>query len=697
MSSTDLNVYKPVSIWNKEIKIAPKELFTNIGKMVIKGASMNFEGISETLLDTFNAAGLKDKPGEVAWLLIYRALMGAIQTIVENHKDLFYSQLDETQLDQISKSFEKAMNNIEIAINSDFFDRPTDLPFLDELQAPFAKWLQNLNMKPETAQVVSKKLKRQFVFALQEKWREKPEDYAMLIKHFDSPFTKANDEERGWMLYYLQLQSLIEDRMFGEIFGVSKVYVPLRRYYVKIPKEKQGIEPDKGERIVIDLEKDIENWLEKFNQKTAVRLISGGPGSGKSTFAKVLAARLSQKDSIPVLYIPLHLLDLSASLVDAVKKYVSQNRYLKGSPLDVKKGKDRLLLIMDGLDELAMMGKAALDVAGNFIEEVIRTIHNQNAQGLKRQVLVTGRDLAIQTVANKFREEKQICSVLPYSMQDYEKKNYTDPNNYLKEDQRDRWWKQYGQVKGKQYDKIPDALEIETLFEITCQPLLNYLVALSYERNKIRFTLSTTLNEIYSDLISAVFERQYEAGRRQAYVGDLVEDQFVRILEEIALAIFHGDGKTASIDKIFNQCSRGGIECYLEQVQERAKNGLMQLLTAFYFRKSDRLEEGDPTFEFTHKSFGEYLTARRIIRLLEKIQQNFDRRRKDPEDGWSIHRSLKEWAELCGPTMMDRYLFNFIKDEVLLKNPKDIRKWQNSLSQMLSHTINMGVIFKSCV
>ena len=57
---------------------------------------------------------------------------------------------------------------------------------------------------------------------------------------------------------------------------------------------------------VIDLETELEKWLDKSDKHDAIRIISGGPGSGKSSLTKIWAAKLSAQGKIKVLFVPLH-------------------------------------------------------------------------------------------------------------------------------------------------------------------------------------------------------------------------------------------------------------------------------------------------------------------------------------------------------------------------------------------------------
>ncbi len=112
---------------------------------------------------------------------------------------------------------------------------------------------------------------------------------------------------------------------------------------------------------------------------------------------------------------------------------------------------------------------------------------------------------------------------------------------------------------------------------------------------------------------------------------------------------------------------------------------------AFYFRQSGRRVTGDQTFEFTHKSFGEYLTARRIVRGLQRIQDELDRRQKYIDSGWDERDALTHWAKLCGPTVMDDYIFKFICNEILLQEKSDVGKWQDTLCHLIGFLLRNGM------
>jgi uncharacterized protein YjbI with pentapeptide repeats len=232
-------------------------------------------------------------------------------------------------------------------------------------------------------------------------------------------------------------------------------------------------------------------------------------------------------------------------------------------------------------------------------------------------------------------------------------------------------------------------LKRDDLDEVTSQPLLNYLVALSYEGGKINFSQEVSLNTIYHDLLDRIYERGWEDNRNPA-VGKLDAGEFARVLEEIALAVWHGKGRTTTVKKIEEHCQAGGLTRLLDVFQEGAKSGITRLLTAFYFRESGT-EGEDRAFEFTHKSFGEYLTARRLARMTRRIDQELARKKGSYDEGWDERDALKHLVDLCGPTPIDDYLLRFIRLEFALAERDEAKNWQESYVALTNAMLQAGM------
>ncbi|WP_052128421.1 hypothetical protein [Neosynechococcus sphagnicola] len=123
--------------------------------------------------------------------------------------------------------------------------------------------------------------------------------------------------------------------------------------------------------------------------------------------------------------------------------------------------------------------------------------------------------------------------------------------------------------------------------------------------------------------------------------------------------------------EIERHCENSNLKNLLNRFQEGyqpdSKASITRLMTAFYFRQSGHDHSGDKTFEFTHKSFGEYLTARRIVQEVQYIHRRLENRYKDSYEDWDERRALHRWALVCGASAMDEYLFKFVLDEIRLE------------------------------
>lgn len=705
-----LNVTKPVSLLNRAIKFSFKDLFKSFTKAVVKGATGKYADALGDAVDALSSVSLTEDCGEVAWLLIQRSLLQAVHDLLKENEALLYRDpenplvrltrrgLPPDDPDAVTTRLDLSLEQGEIVIDENFFLRPRALPVLEQFKTPFKRWLEMFDLNSAEATSIVNRLPSYFVHALNEQWRTRAEDYKCLKEAFDTPFTKAGASEQAWQSYAALLQKQVDEPMFVEAFSLRQVYVPLRAYFFERgAKEKEarfdprGTEANDSKRIVVELEKEVDAWLAADDAKDAVRIISGGPGSGKSSFTKMLAARLADVNGRRVLFVPLHLLELSDDLEEAVRKFIRYVDPALTNPLAPEECAEPFLVIFDGLDELAMQGRVAAELAQQFVREVREKIDRLNLyRGSRLKVLISGRELAVQSNASDFKRPKQILHVLPYFVAEDSRKEYTDAQNLLEQDQRQQWWSNYGKVSGHNYEGMPEELGRGELLDVTSQPLLNYLVALSYTRGEVNLAKESNLNVIYRDLLRAVFERGWGGGHNPALQG-VSEEKFVRWLEEIAVAAWHGDGRTTTVEEIKGHVESGGAASLLNLFEEGADKGITRLLMAFYFRRAGVRESGDKTFEFTHKSFGEYLTAKRVVRLLRDIDEELKRHQEDVDRGWDERAALVRWIKVCGPSPLDEYFFKFIENEVRLSGSDNASSWQETLCKLIGFELRNGV------
>ena len=591
----------------------------------------------------------------------------------------------------------------EVTVDHIFFDRPAELPFVIQITNLFQDFLEDLGLTRPTAEAIANRFPTYYVYALNIEWRENSKAYRPLTEAVDTPFSRASEREFAWSTYTSLLQRRTQESVFDEPFSLKQIFINLNAYYVECLACKTSLQEGakEGRRfVVISLREELLSWLKSDNKHDSIRVISGGPGSGKSSFAKIFASEISQTKRHKVIFVPLHLIDPTKEIADEVGRFTRDEGLLLANPLDADSPEPNLLIIFDGLDELASQGKAAAETARAFLREVERIVERRNSQNINLRVLISGRELIVQENESELRMPRQILTLLPYHEPNKGKRNfsiyndgteYHDPAGLLKKDLRHDWWINYGKLTGMNYSGLPKELDRLDLEEITAQPLLNYLVALSFTRNKLDFSKDINLNSIYEDLLCAVYERGYEKRRTYSPIKHIRVDDFIRILEEIGLAAWHGDGRSTTISEIHDHCKESGLSKLLEAFKEGAKVGVTRLLAAFFFRQHGQRPTGDPTFVFTHKSFGEYLTARRIVRAVSKIVRELEKREDDPDEGWDYKEALKQWVQICGHTAILQYLHDFILNEVRLQPIEVISSWQIHLAKLFSYMLKNGM------
>lgn len=689
-------IRQPISVWNRPLKADFRQLFRALAQTALQGYSGNWQKAAFAAADATKAVGVKgQRPPELAYLLIRRALTLALFQLTHSLSTRF--DRGRKSFEPIAEALDLAFEETEVELDGNFFEHPRDLALLVAIRKPFAQFLIGVGVSAVEARTAAGRLDSYFVFALHQEWRRHAADYRAILDALEgSPFAEAKERERRWWEYAAWLDRQLDEPVFDEAFGLRQVYIPLRAFWreplkgrseallTQNPKHPR----DHGVQHLVDLEDELTSWVDAAHKDDAIRVLSGGPGSGKSSFSRVFGARMARRFDLRVIVVPLHHFDPQEDLIAALVDFTSRDSLLPDSLLDPESN-ERLLVIFDGLDELAQQGRLSHETAQNFVREVRRTLDRENQRELRLQVLLSGREVAIQTHQSGLRRGTRVLHLLGYLPVD--PREFQGSEDLIQVDQRSAWWQRFGEATGRKYEDLPQELSGQQLKELTDQPLLNYLLALSYVREELDFSTDANLNQIYRDLLSAVYERGWDRQKGHPATEGMEEDQFIRILEEIAQAAWHGDGSKATVRSIQDRCRRTQLRHVLLRFEKDAEEGVTQLLTAFYFRQHGKDDEGYRTFEFTHKSFGEYLTARRIVRQVVQIDNGLTEAEKDPDRGIDEQEGLVRWARCCGPSDVDTYLNHFLRAEVALRDPQTCDRWQKMTIRLLLHLLHHGM------
>ena len=673
---------KRISLFDNTLKVSWIGGFRALSKAIAAGASSNKATLLGSFADLWEV--VSDAPDHRAWLLIRRAMGRALCELIHS-LDAEVGPIDETALREAETELE--LDALVTEIDVSFLTSPWRLDLLRDLHVPLSQWLRANGMAADKAQALANRLRAHFVCALHDEWADKPRFYEPLHEALTTPFTDLMQQERAWWQYFKGLREEVNKPMMVERFGLQTVYMPLRAWW------QQG---EHGRRVVVELSTALDAWLGEGDKRDMLRVLSGGPGSGKSSFTRMYAAEVAERGEWRVLRIALHELDYQKDLRRELWPCVK--RLLPFNPLDPDGNAtpEPLLLILDGLDELAMHGQVATEAACKFVGHVQRVLLEENKGPPWLRILLSGREMVIEASESELRDEKQILHLLPYDIRgqrtDMMRGSWHDPEGLLAEDQRVAFWERYIEALQRAQAPLPQTFRQGELDEVTRQPLLMYLVAFSYLQGKLD-PGSADLNSVYAGLITAVWERSYDDSPPLPNIKPLKRDPFERLLQAIAIATWHGNGRSATVEQI-KTCVPANLQQRLREFAVDAQSGVADLLTAFYFRHSG--DDGDRhTFEFTHKSFSEYLVARRLLAELRTIHKELA---TDDEDGDARGRTpaecLKWWLELCGPAPLTVYTLRFLRREIQLCKD-EAPAWQQCLARLISHAVAVGAPVES--
>jgi uncharacterized protein YjbI with pentapeptide repeats len=689
-----------------------REAFKASAKLLVDFLFKNYNSVGTDVIDFSVSMGWQKQvtPESLAALLINRALIGSMVEIIreycEDWQDLSVDEQNRLTNHLLSQTIFTTDTEFEVDIG--FFEQPRTFNGLSEAKRWMEEWLTPL-VTTERAKAMSARLPTYFTCALHDELLQERDRYQILTNYFTNTLTlEAYKKEMGWRRYTAWLDKQLDEPIFAETFGIRPLYVPLCAHYIN--RHGQDIlnpstrDRNKDRQIqntlhAQDLESAMDIWL-KDDNAPVIRLISGGPGSGKSTFTRWWAARVAERGEFKVWHIALNYLNFTGDLEGKLKDLAAKNPYLVGNPLE----EPNLLLIFDGLDELSLSGQVGFIAAENFIDQLI-TLVRSIFQPLK--VLISGRDAIIKSQINKFSKPDQIWDLLPYFISEDKRKQYqSGSEDVLRKDRRDDWWKKYGTLKNINYDKLPDNLRLERLEEITAQPILNYLLAISEYFLNDRIGADTTRNEIYQSLLERVYERGWEksdkatGNSRHGSTREIKSfSDFQLILEEVGLCSWHGDGRKVTEREVIAHCDsensskkvKNLFSCFVEQLQHSQEAKITKLMTAFYFQElGERGNDGEKAFEFTHKSFGEFLTAKRLVKTIDKI----DRKYCDDEDGWNERTALKVWAEVCKSGVLNLDILEFFRQEIRLfyqDEPNRVSGWQQTICKLITYLLRHGL------
>ncbi len=351
-------------------------------------------------------------------------------------------------------------------------------------------------------------------------------------------------------------------------------------------------------------------------QKKQVMFLQAGPGRGKSVFCRMFADSI--RENIHPLWIPIliRLRDIESfepsfekTLTGAVKAdFARDDGWLTDSRV-------RFLFILDGFDELRMEGRANGGIE-RFIKQVGSYQEQCSTSEMGHRFIVTGRQLALFGI-----------SYLPGNL---ERVELLEMDDHLQQDWLGRWETlvdkdpNIAQQKTAFFKEFlqSDSLPQEVKDDLAREPLLLYLLAAMHRDEKIKLEqlegtsgIQTKIT-IYEQALNWVLTEQRKPVQKE--IVKLEEDELTKVLIEAGLCVVQSGGECARVKMIRERLKKSEPEIALiiEQIQNQDKDQVLKNALAAFYLKPAAGDEGG-SVEFFHKSFGEFLCAKRMQQTLE--------------------------------------------------------------------------------
>lgn len=565
-----------------------------------------------------------------------------------------------------------------------------------------------------------------FVEALAAVRNVKPETFAEIERALSGPFAGAVERRKALSRHHSFLIKTFTQR---PIFGQEETGITLEELYVRQRAVWNTKEPRDADASMTaatadtsgsffqeelkttakwrfplhigDLHQTVWSWLELRTPSDAIRVIAGGPGSGKSTFARALAIEVIDKGTYDVLFVPLQEIEATGSFQSRIEN-LFKNRTDLGldraeNPLSWLGQRDPdgnaperpLLIICDGLDEIAPPGSSeAATVTTDFIQALGTWMNNRNSGGHFVSAIVLGRTISAQEAFRKLGVNHhallRVGGLLPLkSSREYayaEKEGCLNDSSQLGTiDQRTIFWDNWCRAAKLQTSELPEALQGDTeaaqaLEELTAEPLLLYLLLWTGYLDKNWKAAASNRNYVYEAIFQQIYARRWgQDTKSQTQINEergghtgtsgIDSSDFFLLQEALGLASWATGGRTVTSDlfqpllKIFLDPDK------YDDLSDDLSSSLKSVALQSYTRSVAADNAG---FEFVHKSIGEYLIGRGLTTWLIKSLEPLKARPSDAR--------CSQAAELLSKMFWRGSLTNeisrFFEDEIRIRYNK---------------------------
>ncbi|MEV6814653.1 hypothetical protein [Micromonospora sp. NPDC051296] len=365
-----------------------------------------------------------------------------------------------------------------------------------------------------------------------------------------------------------------------------------------------------------DLWQSLVVHLTSSGATRAPLLVLGQPGSGKSVFTRIVAARLPAADFL-VVRVVLREVDADADLQDQMEQAIRKDT---GERIDwpalARSAGDALpVVLLDGFDELLQAtGVSQTD----YLRRVAAFQTREADQGRPVAVLVTSRT----SVADRAQPPTGTVAIRLEPFDDARVAAWVDT------------WNRVNAAAFRAVGTCPlDRATVLSHRELAEQPLLLLMLALyDAEGGELRQAGDLRRGELYERLLSRFARREvakHRVGLPERMLDQAVEEE-LRRLAVVAFAMFNRGAQwvtSAELDADLTALRFIGTPDG-ERVGLRPSLAPAELLLGRFFfihrARASAVDAHRETYEFLHATFGEYLVARFTGQVVDELVHRYD-------------------------------------------------------------------------
>ena len=361
-----------------------------------------------------------------------------------------------------------------------------------------------------------------------------------------------------------------------------------------------------------DIEQFLGGHLTSPRAIEAPMVVLGQPGSGKSLLTKVIAARLPSDQFLPI-RVELRHVAADAPIQDQIESALRQatTEQMKWPALVREAGDTLPVVILDGFDELLQSTGTS---HSSYLEQVRDFQHRETDQGRRVAFIVTSRTIVANRV--RFPERTVIIKMEPFN------------------DQQIRSWVKIWNRANSRYFRNAHIRPFSSQAalshkDLAGQPLL--LLMLSFydaDGNALQqHSNELARAELYEGLLAKFVNREIgklhpnsdEADREASVSTEL--DQ----LSIVAFAMFNRGRKSVSESDLDSDLADllpdDNTEQEMDRVARRLSRAQLTVGRFFFIHRSQAILDNHKLnhYEFLHSTFGEYLVARLVAKILDQL------------------------------------------------------------------------------